>query len=246
MNKIEKFLTREFLPRRGDLREPDGRLLYLYECRESEFWILVDLLRESGAPKGHDFDEYRRRWSKRRKEFRGLGQHEWFNNQFTTDLDWTVRGFVLYASEFWHLYEQREWRYKSFPDDRPFKKLTWMQFLSLVDWTELYRGREMIVGYTKIRHTQYRVAHGSKRIAEAIRMNDDDGEDKNKDENDETRVTRRARHYPSLYLPMLAAWNWWKVNPVSLPSSIRYLDTFAYQGGAGNRIDEMFRRMLES
>ena len=35
---------------------------------------------------------------------------------------------------------------------------------------------------------------------------------------------------------MLAAWDWWKVAPVRLQSSIRYLDTFAHQGGAGDRL----------
>ena len=35
---------------------------------------------------------------------------------------------------------------------------------------------------------------------------------------------------------MLKAWGWWKVAPVRLPSSIRYLDTFAHQGGAEDRL----------
>ena len=38
-------------------------------------------------------------------------------------------------------------------------------------------------------------------------------------------------HYPDLYEPVRRAWKWWKVEHVSLPSSIRYLGTFACQGG---------------
>ena len=38
-------------------------------------------------------------------------------------------------------------------------------------------------------------------------------------------------HYPDLYEPVKRAWKWWKVEHVSLPSSIRYLGTFACQGG---------------
>ena len=35
---------------------------------------------------------------------------------------------------------------------------------------------------------------------------------------------------------MLAAWEWWRVRPLRLPTSIRYLDTFAQQGGASDRL----------
>ncbi|MCY4059812.1 MAG: hypothetical protein OXG44_17630, partial [Gammaproteobacteria bacterium] len=35
---------------------------------------------------------------------------------------------------------------------------------------------------------------------------------------------------------MLAAWEWWQVSPLRLPTSIRYLDTFAQQGGATDRL----------
>ena len=38
-------------------------------------------------------------------------------------------------------------------------------------------------------------------------------------------------HYPNLYESVKRAWKWWKVEHVSLPSSIRYLGTFACQGG---------------
>ena len=38
-------------------------------------------------------------------------------------------------------------------------------------------------------------------------------------------------HYPDLYEPVRRAWKWWKVELVSLPSSVRYLGTFACQGG---------------
>ena len=38
-------------------------------------------------------------------------------------------------------------------------------------------------------------------------------------------------HYPDLYEPVRRAWSWWKVDLVRLPTSIRYLGTFACQGG---------------
>ena len=38
-------------------------------------------------------------------------------------------------------------------------------------------------------------------------------------------------HYPDLYEPIRKAWAWWKVDLVRLPTSIRYLGTFACQGG---------------
>ena len=38
-------------------------------------------------------------------------------------------------------------------------------------------------------------------------------------------------HYPDLYEPVRKAWSWWKVDLVRLPTSIRYLGTFACQGG---------------
>ena len=38
-------------------------------------------------------------------------------------------------------------------------------------------------------------------------------------------------HYPDLYGPVRNAWRWWKVGLVRLPTSIRYLGTFACQGG---------------
>ena len=106
-----------------------------------------------------------------------------------------------------------------------------MQFLSLVGWTDLYRGEE-IAGYVKLQGTQYRVAHASKRHADVSEW--DNSED-DAGRSDHRSMAGRG-HYPGLYFPMLAAWDWWKVAPVRLPSSIRYLDTFAHQGGAGDRL----------
>ena len=230
MGRLREFLTREFLERR-ELVEPDGRLLHLYKCEDHEFWQLVDLLRDSGAPSGHDFDRYRTEWRTLREEFESGGRQHPFNPPRTTDLDWTVRGFVLYASEFWLRFRNEEWRQRSFPDRLPFRKLTWLQFLSLVDWTDLYGG-EKIAGYVELPGSRYRVAHASKRHAhesESDNAEDDAG-------HSDRRSISGAGHYPGLYFPMLAVWNWWKVAPLRLPSSIRYLDTFAHQGGAGDRL----------
>lgn len=40
-----------------------------------------------------------------------------------------------------------------------------------------------------------------------------------------------AVHYPDLYEPVKRAWTWWNVDLVRLPTSTRYLGTFACQGG---------------
>ena len=240
MGTIHEFLTREFLPQRHDLVEPDGRLLHLYKCEDQEFRRLVDLLRESGAPSGHDFDEYRTRWRAFREELRGGGQQHGFSTPETVDLDWIVRGFVLYASEFWLRFKNDEWRQRSFPDGLPFRKLTWLQFLSLVDWTDLYRGEE-IAGYVELPGTPYRVAHANRGHADS---------DQNNAEDEGRRFDGRSMadtgHYPGLYFPMLKAWDWWKVAPVRLPTSIRYLDTFAHQGGAGDRLEVKCRVAYET
>ena len=37
--------------------------------------------------------------------------------------------------------------------------------------------------------------------------------------------------YPDLYEPVRKAWRWWRIDLVRLPTSIRYLGTFACQGG---------------
>ena len=230
MGSIREFLIQKFLPQRQDLLEPDGRLLHLYKCEDQEFWHLVDLLRESGAPSGHDFDQYRKRWMAFREEVQSGGQQRRFNTFETTELDWAVRGFVLYASEFWLRFRNEEWQKRDFPGGRPFQKLTWLQFLSLVCWTDLYRDK--IAGYVNLPGTQYRVAHASKSHADASEKDNAEDDAGHSDH----RNMADNRHYPGLYFPMLAAWDWWKVAPVRLPSSIRYLDTFAHQGGAGDRL----------
>ena len=218
MCSIHEFLTGEFLPMRCGLEEPDGRLLYLYECTDCEFWRLVNLLRETGAPNGHDFDEYRRRWIELREEHQGGGLPNGLAAFEETELDWTVRGFVLYASEFWRRFRNMEWRQRNLPGELPFRKLKWLQFLSLVDWAALYHV-EQIAGRVPLEGGQHYVAHANQRYADAFEWDAAD-----------------AGHYPGLYVPMLKAWDWWKVAPVRLPSSIRYLDTFAHQGGAGDRL----------
>ena len=240
MERIRDFLTQEFLPRRDCQFEPDGRLLYLYMCDDQEFEHLIDLLRESGAPSGHDFDDYRKRWRRIRKGFRIGGRQHSFDALETRELDWTVRGFVLYASEFWRRFRNEEWRQRRFPDRLPFKKLTWLQFLSLVGWTDLYR--EKVAGYVEVQGTPYRVAHASNRHVDASEFDD---AEKNAGYSS-LRGNTETGHYPGLYFPMLAAWNWWKVAPVRLPSSIRYLDTFAHQGGAEDRLVVEFSRDFET
>ena len=62
-----------------------------------------------------------------------------------------------------------------------------------------------------------------------------------------------AVHYPELYEPIKKAWGWWKVDLVRLPTSIRYLGTFACQGGlplalvgdAGSRVTHYLRTVLK-
>lgn len=231
MGKIHEFLTREFLPRRDDLAEPDGRLLHLYNCEDHEFLQLVELLREVGAPSGHDFDRYLERWMEFRKELQNSDRQRGFQTFEAKDLDWTVRGFVLYASEFWRRFMNEEWRRRSFPDALPFRKLTWLQFLSLVGWTKLYRGKK-IAGHVRLEGTSYLVAHVSDRHADGSEWESGEDEAGGSDH----RSLTGTGHYPGLYFPMLRAWSWWKVAPVRLPTSIRYLDTLAHQGGAGDML----------
>lgn len=59
--------------------------------------------------------------------------------------------------------------------------------------------------------------------------------------------------YPELYEHVRKAWNWWKVDLVRLPTSIRYLGTFACQGGLplalvgdpGSRVTQYLRAVLK-
>ena len=61
-------------------------------------------------------------------------------------------------------------------------------------------------------------------------------------------------HYPDLYEPVRSAWRWWKVDLVRLPTSIRYLGTFACQGGlplalvgdTGSRVTQYLRAVLNT
>jgi len=234
MDEIEEFLTHRFLQCREGLTEPDGRLLYLYECADHEFWTLVDVLKSSGPPEGHDFEEYRREWRELRQRLGPVSPRR-SPYQWMTDIDWKARAFVLYASEFWRRFKNEEWRRRTFPDPLPFKKLTWLQFLSLVDWTDLYDRK--VVGYITVADSEHHVAHGSDRYSGDERL---------------TRRMRKRRrpsnagNYPGLYFPMLSAWEWWKVAPVRLPSSIRYLDTFAYHGGADDRLILECERAFQS
>ena len=212
-----------------DGRLPDGRLLYLYACEDIEFWELVDRLRQCGPPVGHDFDRYREQWQqfRARWESEGFGRvyrperRHRFDFDEDTELGWKIRCFVLYASEFWLRFKNDEWRERTFPDGPPFRRLTWLQFLSLVGWEELYPGR--ISGHVELRDKPYAVAHTSDKYAS------DGGSPR-------APLGYDVAGYPGLYLPMLGAWHWWKVAPVRLPSSIRYLDTFAHQGGATNSL----------
>ena len=60
-------------------------------------------------------------------------------------------------------------------------------------------------------------------------------------------------HYPDLYEPVRAALRWWQVDLVRLPTSIRYLGTFACQGGlplglvgeADSRVVQYLRAVLK-
>ena len=230
---ICNFLTKEFLPRRDRLTQPDGRLLYLYKCDDDEFWCLVDLLTKCGPPDGHDFDRYLKHWQTFHEEVHRRRQYKMPTE--ATDLDWTVRGFVLYASEFWLRFKNEEWRSSTFPDRLPFKRLTWAQFLSLVGWTDLYHGK--VAGYVKLRNGKYQLAHTNTSYSGENGHGVECGTLDANEPMEQSRPSKAgAPYYPGLYFPMLRAWKWWEVAPVRLPSSIRYLDTFAHQGGASDRL----------
>ena len=213
----------------------------MYEWRDDEFWDLANLLMNVGPPDGHDFDRYREQWIDFRTRLRGMNEQNADTNVWAshTELDWTVRGFVLYASEFWRRFKNEAWRNREFPTDLPFEKLTWLHFLSLIGWESLYQGQGKIAGYIPLRDGDWFVAHTSHNFASENAANS------------ERRVLEKVRanrgresiegefkkaSYPGLYFPILAALNWWRVAPMRLPTSIRYLDTFAYQGGAVDRL----------
>ena len=219
MTDFEQFLMDFLHAENRRLPNPDGRLLYRYECTDGEFWELVNLLRESEPPTGHDFDRYRDRWKEHRARHGNSEQFLGFPG-----LDWQIRAFVLYASEFWRRFRNDQWRQRTFPDGSPFKKLEWLHFLSLVGWEYLYRKRSAVKGYIEVavEDRLYRIWHTNRVPANGDEQYPDSVPDK--------------RGYPGLYFPMLAAWQWWNVAPLRLPTSIRYLDTFAHQGGAADQL----------
>lgn len=176
----------------------------------------MNLLREHEHPAGHDFDAYRAQW----QEYRILGR-EHIREDLT--LDWQIRAFVLYASEFWLRFKNNEWRERTFPDGLPFERLTWLHFLSLVGWESLYPRPNTLKGQVDVEvdGRLYHVWHTNAQQA---------GSD------ERPLPIPDARGYPGLYFPMLIAWRWWKVAPLRLPTSIRYLDTFAHQGGAADQL----------
>lgn len=233
MCEIQRFLTTRILGSHR-LKEPDARLLYQYECTDQDFWCLVDLLRECDPPRGEHFNQYRRRW----RDFRERNPEDGQFSSGMTAVDWQIRGFVLYASEFWRRFKHSAWRKRNFPDQLPFEKLTWLQFLSLIRWTQLYK--EKIAGCVELYETGYLVAYASSRHVNNSNREFLDSLLKTTDH-----VATNKGHYPGLYFPMLAAWHWWKVAPVRLPSSIRYLDTFAHQGGSSDRLVIEYRMVFE-
>ncbi len=67
-----------------------------------------------------------------------------------------------------------------------------------------------------------------------------------------TSISWEVAHYPDLYEPIKAAWGWWSIDLVRLPGSVRYLGTFACQGGlplalidkSDNRVTKYLRAVL--
>ena len=66
-------------------------------------------------------------------------------------------------------------------------------------------------------------------------------------------INWRSVHYPDLYQPVREALRWWKLDPVRLTTSVRYLGTFACQGGlplalvgnANSRVIQYLRAVLK-
>ena len=110
---------------------------------------------------------------------------------------------MLYASEFWRRFRNDQWRQRTFPDGSPFKKLEWLHFLSLVGWEYLYRKRSAVKGYIEVavEDRLYRIWHTNQVPANGDEQHPDSVPDK--------------RGYPGLYFPMLAAWQWWNVAPLT-------------------------------
>ena len=236
MREITEFLDR-FLSEREGLTSPDGRLLWQYNCNDLEFKRLTKLLHASPIPIGHDFNIYRERWQQLKgADLRGWGL-DFHTEQFP--LHWQMCAFVLYASVFWNKFMNKSWiDRKSIYSMLP-QKLTWLQFLSPIGWDGLYKAGKPYA-YLQLHELGLDLALLPRQYDALV------GAERNHDIAELRLVSTMptvCRHahlveskplpnYPALYLPMLVAWDWWQVAPMRLPTSIRYLDTIAHQGGA--------------
>lgn len=243
---FKEYLIRRFLPKRK-IQSPDGRLLYQYECSDEEFFKLVDMLIEVGPPNGYDFDAYRSRW------YKGVNLDEYDNRNrnWREGHEWIVRAFVLYTAVFWNKFIDEEWRKRTLHGElhkgvkeSHWSKVTWLNFLSLIKWDPLYSGA--IDYFVRLsRRGDYWVAHTGIRRDDFFSDDETDrlislreeriksiGESSSSD----TELRKLRATYPGLYFSVLHAFDWWKVAFIRLPSSIRYLDSFAHQGGAGDRL----------
>lgn len=211
-------LLDEFLQDLLDRRKldcPDGRMLHAYKCDETEFHELADRLRNY-APELPNalMPGYQR-------AFDDVSDIHFPPIERDPGFESAVRAFALYASEFWRLYLDEAWRERVLRLEKH-TPIRWLTFLSFVGWDEVY----LPVKGTKGRNR----THGDEE--EDVQRRREEWEYEFNLE-DVLRIKDRKPLYQALYEPLLKAWGeYWQVAPVHLPTSIRYLDTFAVQGGA--------------
>ena len=198
---------------RWKLSYPDGRVLHAYECTEMEFRELVDRLRNY-APQlpSRETPAYQHA-SADFSEFDACHPPTKPNPQFES----AVRAFALYASEFWRLYLDEAWCRRVLRMEK-YRPIRWLTFLSYVGWDEVYLPPS---GQKRTRRDR---AANEGRLPSEVWESEYDLERV-------LSVKPREPLYPALYEPLQQAWAWWQVVPLHLPTSIRYLDTFAVQGG---------------
>ena len=210
---LDEFLH-DLLARWG-LRGPDGRMLHAYKCDETEFHELADRLRNYAPelPKAEMPGYQRASADVSDIHFPPIERDPGFES--------AVRAFALYASEFWRLYLDEAWRERVLRMEKH-TPISWLTLLWFVGWDEVYLPEKGTKGRNR--------THGDEE--EDVRRRREEWEYEFNLE-DVLRIKDRKPLYPALYEPLLKAWReYWQVAPVHLPTSIRYLDTFAVQGGA--------------
>ena len=232
--EIGEFL-KEFLQDQG-IDCPDGRLLCDYRCRQSEFEALEKLLQECGPKRAEDSERSNQGSSDQPDDF-DLGSERPVDEAF----DWKIRGFVLYASQFWKRCMNEDWRRRKLPGTGPHEKLKWEHFFVPIQWKGLYGGnvKKHRSSPDDLLDESYADPNGPATNYGFV------------DESQESglgNINEKARtaYFQVLYDSIVQAWKWWRIIPLRLPTSVRYLDTIALQGGSRDSLAAEYKVSCES